>query len=533
MTGKIKLRRAFGVALLAASLACGTAAVNGARAADISIGLGAEVTSMDPHFHNLSPNSNIAQHIFGSLIQQDEKQRLKPGLAVSWKAIDDTTWEFSLRKGVKFHDGSDFTADDVAFTVKRAPNVPNSPSSYGIYLASIAETTVVGPHTVRFKTKSPYPLLPIDISNIYIVSKKHGEKAATADYDSAKATVGTGPFKLVEFKRGDRIVLTRNDGYWGPKPAWDKVTFRLLSNDSSRVAALLAGDVQMIENVPPSDMKRIKADKGLSVAQVVSNRVIYLHIDTARDKSPFVTDKAGKPMDKNPLKDLRVRQAMSKAINRPAIVSRLMEGLAVPAGQLLPETFFGTSKNLKPDTFDLNAAKKLLADAGYPNGFGLTIHAPNNRYVNDEKIAQTVAQMLSRAGIDTKVEAMPSNVFFSRGSRLDFSFMLVGWGSGTGETSSPLKSLLGTFSKEKGWGPSNRGRYSNPKMDAVLDKALMTVDDKARQALLAEASEIGIGDLGIIPIHYQINTWATKKGLTYLARTDENTLAHEVKPAKK
>jgi peptide/nickel transport system substrate-binding protein len=224
---------------------------------------------------------------------------------------------------------------------------------------------------------------------------------------------------------------------------------------------------------------------------------------------------------------------MSKAINRPAIVSRVMESQAVPAGQLLPETFFGTSKNLKPDTFDLAAAKKLLADAGYPNGFGLTIHAPNNRYVNDEKIAQAVAQMLSRAGIDTKVEAMPSNVFFSRGSKLEFSFMLVGWGSGTGETSSPLKSLLGTFSKEKGWGPSNRGRYSNPKMDAVLDKALMTVDDKARQALLAEASEIGIGDLGIIPIHYQINTWATKKGLTYLARTDENTLAQEVKLSKK
>ena len=529
MTGHMQWRRMAGAGVLAASLIAGTAA----RAAEISIGLGAEVTSIDPHFHNLSPNNNIAQHIFDTLVQQDERQRLKPGLAESWKVLEDgLTWEFKLRKGVKYHDGSDFTADDVAFTVQRAPNVPNSPSSYGIYLATIKETVVVDPFTIRFKTATPYPLFPTDISNIFIVSKKIAEKAATADYDSGKATIGTGPFKLVDFKRGDRILLEKNPNYWGPKPAWDKVTMRLLTNDASRVAALLAGDVQMIENVPTPDMARIKASKDLVVADVVSNRIIYLHIDTNRDQSPFVTDKAGKPLDKNPLKDLRVRKAMSLAIDRKTIVAKVMEGLAVPAGQLLPDGFFGVSPKLKPDAYDLAGAKKLLADAGYPNGFGLTIHSPNNRYVNDEKIAQAVAQMLTRAGIDTKVEAMPSNVFFSRSSKLEFSFMLVGWGSGTGETSSPLKSLLATFDPKKGWGPSNRGRYSNPRMDTVLEKALMTVDDKAREKLLAEASEIGIGDLGIIPLHYQINTWAMKKGLTYPARTDEYTLAQEVKPTK-
>jgi peptide/nickel transport system substrate-binding protein len=531
MTREIRFGRVFGAALLAASLLGGFSLA--ANAADLSIGLGAEVTSIDPHFHNLSPNSNVAHHLFNPLILQDEKQRLRPGLAESWKVLEDgLTWEFKLRRGVKFHDGSEFTAADVEFTVQRAPNVSNSPSSYGIYLAAIKETAVVDPYTIRFKTASPFPLLPTQISNIFIVSKKHGEKATTADYDSGKATIGTGPFKFVEFKRGDRIVLAKNDAYWGPKPAWDKVTLRALNNDSARVAALLAGDVQMIENVPTPDMTRVKGNKDLAVSQVVGNRVIYLHIDTARDKSPFVTDKAGKPMDKNPLKDLKVRQAMSKAINRQAIVDKLMEGLAVPAGQLLPDGFFGTSPKLKPEKFDLEGAKKLLAEAGYKDGFGLTIHSPNNRYVNDEKIAQTVAQMLTRAGIDTKVEAMPSNVFFNRGSKLEFSFMLVGWGSGTGETSSPLQSLLGTFDAKKGWGPSNRGRYSNPKMDAVLEKALMTVDDKAREKLLAEACEISIGDLGIIPLHYQINAWAMKKGLSYAARTDEYTLAQEVKPAK-
>jgi peptide/nickel transport system substrate-binding protein len=534
MVGSIISRRRLGVTAVAAGLAGGALALGGAgaAAAELAIGLGAEVTSIDPHFHNLSPNSNVGKHIFDALVHQDEQQRLTPGLAVSWKALEDATWEFKLRQGVKFHDGSDFTAEDVAFTVKRAPAVPNSPSSYGIYLAAIAETIVVDPYTVRFKTKGPYPLLPTDISNILIVSHKVGASATTADYDSGKAAIGTGPFKLVENKKGDRIVLARNDNYWGPKPAWEKVTLRLLTNEASRVAALLAGDVQMIEIIPTQDMAKIKANKDLTVSSVVGNRVIYLHIDTARDQSPFVTDKAGKPMEKNPLKDLRVRRAISLAINRQAIVERLMEGEAVPAGQLLPETFFGTSKNLKPDPFDPERAKKLLVEAGYPDGFGLTIHGPNNRYINDAKIVQTVAQMLTRIGIDAKVETMPSNVFFSRGSKLEFSLMLVGWGSGTGETSSPLKSLLATFDPSKGYGPSNRGRYSNPKMDEVLTRALATVDDAQREKLLAEASEIGIGDLGIIPLHYQVNSWAMKKGLTYKARTDEYTLAHEVMPAR-
>src|SRR5690606_17172852 len=190
------------------------------------------------------------------------------------------------------------------------------------------------------------------------------------------------------------------------------------------------------------------------------------------DRSPFVTDKAGKPLDRNPLKDVRVRRAMSKAINRQAIVERVMEGLAVPAGQLLPEGMFGTSTRLKPEPYDPDGAKKLLAEAGYPDGFGLTIHSPNNRYVNDEQIAQAVAQMLTRVGIQTKVEAMPANVYFSRGSKLEFSFLLVGWGSDTGEVSSPLKSLLATYSKEKGMGSANRGRYSNPKMDKLLEQGL-------------------------------------------------------------
>jgi len=229
-----------------------------------------------------------------------------------------------------------------------------------------------------------------------------------------------------------------------------------------------------------------------------------------------------------------VRKAISKAINRPAIVERVMEGVALPAGQLLPEGFFGVSSNLKPEAYDPEGAKKLLAEAGYPNGFGLTLHGPNDRYINDHKICQALGQMLTRIGIKTKVETMPRSVFFTKASQGGpnktpaFSFILVGWGAGTGEASSPLKSLLATWDKSKGMGASNRGRYSNPEMDQLVAQALQTVDDAKREKLLQKATEVAIGDLGIIPLHYQVNTWATKKGLAYKARTDEATVAMSV-----
>jgi peptide/nickel transport system substrate-binding protein len=262
----------------------------------------------------------------------------------------------------------------------------------------------------------------------------------------------------------------------------------------------------------------------------VSNRVIYLHLDHKRDASPFVTGTDGK----NPLKDLRVRQAISKSINRPAIVEKVMEGVAIPAGQLLPEGFFGVSPNLKPETYDPEGAKQLLADAGWGDGFGLTIHGPNDRYINDAKIAQAIGQMLTRVGIKTKVETMPKSVYFRRASRggpnktPEFSFVLVGWGAGTGEASSPLKSLLHTYDKSRGFGASNRGRYSNPDLDKLVEDALATVDDAKREKLLQKATEIAIGDLGIIPLHYQVNTWATRAGLAYLPRTDESTVIMNV-----
>ena len=295
------------IAAVLAALALCTAAT----AQELRLGVAAEPTSMDPHFHNLTPNNSMLSHIFEYLVDQDERQRLRPALAESWKAIDDTTWEFKLRRNVKFHDGTPFTADDVIFSFERAPNVEGSPSSFGIY-AKGKTLTKVDDHTVHIKTAAPYPLMPNDVSQIFIISKKHATGAKTPDFNSGKAAVGTGPFKYVEYTPGNRIVMQRNESYWGTKPQWARVVFRGIKSDPSRVAALLAGDVDLIDEVPATDMERLKKDPKLTIAQTVSNRIIYLHLDHFRDDSPFVKAKDGGAI-KNPLRDRRVRTAISKS----------------------------------------------------------------------------------------------------------------------------------------------------------------------------------------------------------------------------
>jgi peptide/nickel transport system substrate-binding protein len=503
--------------------------LQGARAqsTELKIGLAFEPSAFDPHFHNTTPNKSLARSVFEPLVFQDESQRLQPGLAKSWKAVEPTVWEFRLRENVRFHDGKPFGADDVIATFARAPNVPRSPSGFGGFIKG-KRAEKVDDLTVRIITDAPAPQTPIDLSTFGIIPASVAG-ASTEDFNSGKAAIGTGPCRHGEFVRGERVVLTRNPDYWGGPMPWERIVMRVLRADPTRVAALLAGDVDIIETIPTADLPRLRSDPLFHVAQATSNRVIYVMMDQWRDDTPFVRAKDGSAI-KNPFKDMRVRHALSLAINRPAICARIMEGAAAPAAQFLPTSFFGTSPRLTELPHDPAQARNLLGEAGFPQGFRLTLHGPAGRYANDTKILEAIAQMLTRIGIEASVETMPAANFFSRASTgganntPEFSCFLAGWGSAAGEASDPLRNLAASFDAKAGTGSSNRGRYANADVDRMLAEALSTVNDQDRAALLGQTTEKVIAEMGIIPVIYPTNTWAMRKPLTMTGRADEFTL---------
>ena len=498
----------------------------------LTIGIGGSVTSLDPHFYNAAPNNSLSMHIFDRLVERDAQTRLIPGLALSWTPVSETVWEFKLRPGVKWHDGRDFTAEDVAFTIERAPNVPNSPGGFGGFVRTIRRTEVVDPLTIRLHTAAASPLLPTDLASVAVVSKHAGQGASTEDYNSGKAAIGTGPYKLASYAPGDRTELVRNDAWFGPKQPWSRVSYRFIGNDSARTAALLAGDVDLIDQVPTSDLARLRRDNRVTLAEVQGVRVIYLVPDRSRDSNvPFVTDNAGQPLPKNPFNDLRVRRALSLAINREALCRQVMEGTAAPTGQWLPPGTYSYNPEVKPDPFNPDQAKALLAEAGYPQGFKLTLHGPNDRYPNDARTIQAVAQMWQRVGVQTQVEALPWTTFSVRNNRQEFAIRLVGWGSVTGEASYTLVNITATYDPAKRLGANNNGRYSNPELDALTERATSTLDNAEREKLLQQGVKMAMDDLAFIPLFQLVNIWALKRGLAYDARADERTVAQGVTPA--
>lgn len=498
------------------------------RAAGLSVGLAADVSSLDPHYLNAAPNIAVASHFFETLVAVDKDGQLVPGLAQSWQAINPTTWEFKLRPGVKFHDGSPLTAEDVVFSLDRPASLTQSPGPFTGFTRAISGKKVVDAHTLRLTTAQPYGPLPLDLASIFIVSKKAAAKATTEDFNSGKALVGTGPFRLVKFRRGEAVELARFDGYWGEKPAWDTLTLRILPADAARLAALLAGQVDMIEGVPGADVARLKKDARFRLEQRVSWRTLFLQLDLFRDTSPFVTDLAGKPLAKNPLKDLKVRQALSRAINREALSARTLDGLGVPASRLVAPGIPGHGQQPAAEPYDPEGAKRLLAEAGYPQGFALTLHGPNNRYLNDEQILQTLAQFFGRIGVKTKVETLPLAAYFGRLRHADFSAALLGWGSLSGDFA--LRTLLGTPDEKSGWGAWNWGRFSDARVDAEIRSALASTDPARRSRAAEAAMDQAMQQLPVIPLHHQVATWALRAGLTYPARIDEFTFAAQVRP---
>ena len=515
------LGRAAGLGLLAATLA-GPAAAQDDDTATIAIRT--EPASMDPHFSYVATSKAQVTNIFDTLIMRDEDLQLTPALATEWEHVGDGVWEFALREGVTWHDGEPFTADDVLFTFERAGDVPNSPAPFGQFLSQIEEATAPDDLTLRIRTRNPSPQILFDLAEVPIVSRHAGEGATTADYNDGTATIGTGPFEFVSWQPGGTLELTRNDDYWGERSDFAGVDVISIPNDASRVAALLSGDVDLIDAVPPESFARLESDPNVDIWMTTDVYTAYIFLDTDRDVTPNVTAKDGSEIP-NPLKDVRVREAMSLAINREAIVDRLLQGLAEPAGQLAGPTMVGFNPELTPAPYDPERARELLAEAGYPDGFKITLNGPNNRYVADGQIAQAVAQMFEAVGIETVVETMPSNVFFPAASNRDFSVFFLAWGSAQGTAWHGLRGVLMTYDAEAGYGPSNRGRYSNPEVDRLTIASMSTFDVEEAGKLAAEAAGIAFRDFAILPMHYQMNVWASRKGFEHRPRQDQMTLA--------
>ncbi len=536
------MKRRFSPLALAAALPLTMMAAAPALSDDLRIGLSAEPSSMDPHFHNLGPNNALREHIFQSLTFTDANMLTQPSLATEWSATSDTTWEFTLREGVNFSNGDAFSATDVIYSICRIPMVEGSPSSFTSFVRDIIDVDVDG-STMVFTTDGPSPLLPTNMASVAILNASvyggegvefsadgctnMGDLPASTDFANPESAIGTGPYTLVNFVPGDRIELTRNDDYWDGTPTWDNITLRPIANPGARVAALLAGDVDVIETPPIQDFESIR-QAGFRIEQGLSNRVIYLHMDSGEEVPPGVSGTDGV----NPFADVRVREAISKAINRDAIVERVMGGVAVPAGELLPYPLFGTREDAEPDTYDPERSAELLEEAGFGDGFEIVLSTPNDRYINDERVAQAVAQFLARVGISTGVDAMTASTFFSNRNNQDFGMWLAGWGAASGEMANPLTALVATRDPDAGTGATNRQRYSNPEIDALVLEARRTVDDDTREEILQRASAMAMEDYATIPLHFEVTPWAFASDLELTPRVDQYTIAMMVRPAE-
>ncbi|MEM8550942.1 MAG: ABC transporter substrate-binding protein [Pseudomonadota bacterium] len=524
------LRRRLATGVAAAALMGAFSA--SAFAEELTIGVRSGAESMDPHFSAIGINVSAMKNVYETLTARDNNLQLVPGLAVSWEPVDDLTWRFTLREGVKFHDGSDLDAEDVVHSVKRIPLAAGPDGGLQTYVRRIVDATAIDPLTVEFKTDTPAATLPLDLTRLFVIPSEVAIDTPVSDFNSGEAAIGTGPYKLVSWEAKGDMVVEPFEEYWGEPAKWDQVTFSEISNDSARVAALLSDRVDMINYAPPTDVARIEREDNLDVFKGSSVYIFMLFPDY-RDDTPRVSAKDGSPLESNPFQDIKVRQAISLGVNRDAIASRVMEGLATPASQIITSGFFGWNPELDELSYDLEQARSLLAEAGYPDGFRVDLHCTSDRLPMDGDICAALGPMLARIGIEATVNATPRAVYFPAQSGGEYSLMMNGWGSLTGEASYILSSMVHTKEEDGNFGVFNHFSYSNPEIDALVQKALGTIDEGERKALLEEAMGLTMNDLMAIPIVNLSAIWAgnTDK-LTYEPRADEDTIAVNAIPAE-
>ncbi|MEJ6021060.1 ABC transporter substrate-binding protein [Ramlibacter sp. PS4R-6] len=500
---------------LYAIAAAAALATGAAQAVTIKIGNQGDALSMDPHSLNESLQLTVTENLYEPLVTRDRNYKLAPGLATSWKQTSPTVWHFDLRKGVQFHDGTPFTADDVIFSYERAKG---EGSDMKTYVGQIKEIRKLNDHSIDIVTTQPFPILPDVFYRWFIMSKKWCEQnQATRPVDRRRGIEnaasfranGTGPFRLRERQPNVRTTFVRNGNYWGKIDGnVDEVIFNVIGNDATRVAALISGEIDFMEPVPVQDIDRIKAASNLKVLQGPELRVIFLGMDQKRDELLFSSVKG-----KNPFKDKRVRQAFYQAIDVEGIKRTVMRGASNPIAEMWPQQVNGFAPDLnKRLPFDPEASKKLLADAGYPQGFEVTMNCPNDRYVNDAAICQAVSANLARVGVKVNLQAETKGTYFPKILRRDTSFYMLGWTSSTVDAHNVLYSIMSSPG-DGGRGQFNLGAYSNAKLDELTDKVASETDVKKRGEMIHEAVKLHLDDIGHIPLHQQYLNWAMKKNV--------------------
>ena len=499
-------------------------------AADLSIGIAARPASLDPH-RAFQSTDILSRHLFDRLIHLDHHDRLRPGLAVAVSLVDERTWELRLRPNVVFHDGSRFTSADVITSLARVVDLSDPRTGLASRWGA-RRIEPVGELAVRIYSEQPDPFVLLDSADVAIISAGHAGAGKQA-FDRV-APNGTGPYRLAETRPDGAYVLERNEIYWGTKPEWLTVVLQPIEGATPRVEALLKGEVQFIEQVPTLALAPFEQSPRVVVSRALSDQLIYLQLDQRRDHSPYVSAIDGATLEVNPLKDVQVRLALTKAIDRRKIVAQVLHDVGLVATQLMPEGRFGTSTEVVPIEHDPEESVELLTQAGWENGFELVLHAPNGHYANDAQVMQSIAAMFREVGVEARVEMLAPDIYFKRASRggpggtPEFSAMLLGWRAFGGDTSSVLRHVVHSHDRGNGLGLANRGGYENQEVDRYIEQALLIQDEQSRANLLARATEIALSEVAIIPLHFQEHAWAAREGLGHRPRADGATLAMDI-----
>jgi peptide/nickel transport system substrate-binding protein len=508
-----KCKKAVLVLLCLASLASAAWAAE----KSIVIGLSSDTLFLDPHQQNETITNAITRHIYEPLVSYGtDGASLIPTLAERWEiAPDQLTWTFHLREDVQFSDGTPFTAEDVKFTFERVRN-----TIIKDHVAAIDRIEVVNDRTVRIVTKVPTAVLLDNIQLLKIMSKSYTEHVGEDEVNLKP--MGTGPYVCTEWIKEDHITLEPNENYWGAAPAISRVRFRPITNAATRTAALLTGEVDLIEDIPVRDVDRMEKADGIKVLSRPGMRLIYLHIDGSREPTPGMTGAA------NPMKDVRVRRAMSLGIDRETIVKVTMNDNGYATGQMLLEGKRGFLKGLPLPEYNPDKAKELLKEAGWEKGFKVKLDAPNGRYPNDAQIAQAIASQLAKIGVEIDLMLHPKSTFFDYVRPGDkSSLVMTGW-SEECDTGAMANALFYTRGKDPAKGGSNRCYYSNAEYDSLIDEADRTADIAKRTELLEQSTRIILDDVGLIPLLFNQDIYGAKDKVKFAPRADKSILVHEM-----